>query len=83
MNKKPLPSQATRAIAPEWDPLRRGTGWTDADLAKPQIYIQSTFGDSHPGSVHLDRLVAIVRRICAMAKARERTESTIRWLPGK
>ena len=55
MNKKPLPSQATRAIAPEWDPLRRGTGWTDAELAKPQIYIQSTFGDSHPeiGRAHV------------------------------
>lgn len=67
MNKKPLPSQATRAIAPEWDPLRRGTGWTDAELAKPQIYIQSTFGDSHPGSVHLDRLVEAARLGVAQA----------------
>jgi dihydroxy-acid dehydratase len=30
-----------------------GMGWTPADLAKPQIMIESTFGDSHPGSAHL------------------------------
>ena len=29
---------------------------------KPQILIESTFGDSHPGSGHLDTLVEQVRR---------------------
>ena len=48
-----LTSQRVRAIAPEMDPLRRGMGWTTADLSKPQIIIESTFGDSHPGSAHL------------------------------
>lgn len=51
-----LISQAMRALAPELDPLRLGTGWTKDDLAKPQILVESTFGDSHPGSVHLQRL---------------------------
>lgn len=32
-------------------------GWTPADLEKPQIFVESSFGDSHPGSAHLDRLV--------------------------
>ncbi|MBO6242785.1 MAG: hypothetical protein J6O61_18455 [Butyrivibrio sp.] len=26
------------------------------DLSKPQIYVESSFGDSHPGSVHLKTL---------------------------
>lgn len=34
-----------------------GMGWTVEDLAKPQIIIESTFGDSHPGSAHLDQFV--------------------------
>lgn len=46
-------SQDIRKIAPEMDPLRMGMGWSVEDLSKPQIIIESTFGDSHPGSVHL------------------------------
>ena len=50
-------SQEIRAIAPEQDPLRMGMGWTAEELSKPQIMIESTFGDSHPGSAHLLELV--------------------------
>ena len=57
-----LTSQKMRKLAPELDPLRLGTGWTMEDLAKPQIIIESTFGDSHPGSGHLDKLVEAARR---------------------
>ncbi len=57
-----LKSQEMRKLAPELDPLRIGTGWTPEDLAKPQIIIESTFGDSHPGSGHLDTLVEEVRK---------------------
>ena len=46
-------SQDVRALAPEMDPLRIGMGWTVDDLAKPQILVESTFGESHPGSAHL------------------------------
>ena len=56
-----LTSQKMRKLAPELDPLRIGTGWTREELGLPQIYIGSTFGDSHPGSGHLDRLVEAVR----------------------
>ena len=52
-----LRSQEMRKNAPELDPLRIGTGWQPEDLAKPQVFIESTFGDSHPGSGHLDILV--------------------------
>ncbi len=50
-------SQDIRAAAPEQDPLRMGMGWTVEDLSKPQIMVESTFGDSHPGSAHLLELV--------------------------
>ncbi len=52
-----LKSQQIRAIAPEMDPLRLGMGWSVDDLAKPQVIVESTFGDSHPGSAHLLSLV--------------------------
>ncbi len=51
-------SQEVRRLAPEMDPLRMGMGWKTEDLGKPQIFVESSFGDSHPGSAHLDRLVA-------------------------
>ena len=57
-----LASQEMRKLAPELDPLRIGTGWKKEDLCKPQIIIESTFGDSHPGSGHLDILVEEVRK---------------------
>ena len=50
------PSEQVRKCAPEMDPLRLGMGWTSEDLEKPQILIESTFGDSHPGSAHLSSL---------------------------
>ncbi len=52
-----LTSQKVRNLAPEQDPLRIGMGWTVDDLSKPQIMVESTFGDSHPGSAHLMDLV--------------------------
>ena len=50
-------SQKIREVAPEQDPLRMGMGWKTEDLSKPQIMVESTFGDSHPGSAHLFELV--------------------------
>ncbi len=57
-----LISQIMRTKAPEQDPLRLGTGWKPEDLKKPQIIIESTYGDSHPGSGHLNHLVEEARR---------------------
>ena len=62
-----LRSQEMRKIAPELDPLRIGTGWRPEDLSKPQVLIESTYGDSHPGSGHLDIL------------AREQTGTITAW----
>ena len=56
-----LRSQRYRVLSPELDPLRLGSGWTVDDLSKPQVIIESTFGDSHPGSVGLLDVVEEVR----------------------
>jgi dihydroxy-acid dehydratase len=50
-------SQKVRTLSPEIDPLRMGMGQTEADLEKTQVMVESTFGDSHPGSAHLLCLV--------------------------
>ena len=91
-----LRSQELRKIAPELDPLRLGTGWKLEDLSKPQIMIESTFGDSHPGSGHLLELVeearagiaeagghgqGILPPISVTVKRRDTMGSIIPWLP--
>jgi dihydroxy-acid dehydratase len=51
--------QKSRKIRKDWlqvDALCCGMDWDEADLGKPQILIEDVFGDSHPGSVHLDGL---------------------------
>lgn len=92
-----LTSQRLRKIAPELDPLRRGMGWSVEDLAKPQIIIESTFGDSHPGSAHLLQFVDnaargvnemganlpdILRQISVTEWPRAMTVLIILWFPG-
>ena len=57
-----LKSQKMRKLAPELDPLRIGTGWTKEDLGKVQVIVESTYGDSHPGSGHLNILEEEVRK---------------------
>lgn len=52
-----LRSEQVRKLAPEMDPLRIGMGWKVSDLSKPQIMIESSYGDSHPGSAHLNKFV--------------------------
>ena len=65
-----LISQKMRELSPELDPLRLGTGWRPEELSKPQIFIESTFGDSHPGSGHLDKLVEAAKEGIAEAGGR-------------
>lgn len=55
-----MKSQELRKIAPELDPLRIGTGWKVEDLDKMHVFIGSTYGDSHPGSAHLNNFVHLV-----------------------
>lgn len=50
-------SQQLRKLAPELDSLRLGSGWSIDELSKPQIIVESSYGHSHPGSAHLNKLV--------------------------
>ena len=63
-------SQKIRALAPEMDPLRLGMGWSLEDLEKPQVMVECTFGDSHPGSAHLLELADAAMAGIAQAGAR-------------
>lgn len=45
-----------RRLWPQFDALQIGSGWDEEDIKKPQILIEDAFGDSHPGSVHLDKI---------------------------
>ncbi len=56
-----LKSQIVRSKGPEVDPLGMGKGGRPSDLSRPQILIDTTFGDSHPGSIHLDRIAETVK----------------------
>lgn len=57
-----LHSQAVRRISYEGDALRMSMDWTEEDLDKPQVLVESTWGYSHPSSYHLDELVREVEK---------------------
>ena len=54
-------SEKERALWPQFDALQMGSGFTYEDVNRPQIMIEDVFGDSHPGSVHLNQLSEQVR----------------------
>lgn len=60
-----LKSQQMRGVAAEMDSLKMGMGWTVEELAMPQIMVQTSWGDSHPGSVHLGK---VAERIISAVK---------------
>lgn len=45
-----------RALWAQFDALQLGTGWDEEDIEKPQILVEDAYGDSHPGSVHLQEV---------------------------
>lgn len=49
-------SERERRLWAQFDALQLGSGWAEEDIEKPQILIEDVYGDSHPGSVHLNRL---------------------------
>lgn len=49
-------SAAERLLWPQLDALQLGSGWDEEDIEKPQIMVEDVYGDSHPGSTHLNQL---------------------------
>lgn len=60
MAKAPLQSQLGRKQSPEADSLRMGCGWGRRETDQAWILIETTAGDSHPGSIHLGGLAEFV-----------------------
>ncbi len=54
-------SASERLLWAQFDALQLGTGWDEEDIKKPQILVEDVFGDSHPGSVHLNQLTEQVK----------------------
>lgn len=48
--------QGARKLWAQVDALRLGMNWSEEDIEKPHILIDDVFGESHPGSFHLDVL---------------------------
>ncbi|NLK99926.1 MAG: dihydroxy-acid dehydratase [Clostridiales bacterium] len=56
MGQKIQKSTPERELWAQYDALQLGSGWDEKDITKPQILIEDVYGDSHPGSVHLNQL---------------------------
>ncbi len=54
-------SRRERMLWAQFDALELGSGWSEEDITKPQILIEDVYGDSHPGSVHLNQLTDQVK----------------------
>ncbi|MBN1592297.1 MAG: dihydroxy-acid dehydratase, partial [Candidatus Coatesbacteria bacterium] len=52
--RRELTSQRARERGYEVDGLRLGCGWTQGELTRPLALVESCYGHSHPGSIHLD-----------------------------
>ncbi|HEX2926883.1 MAG TPA: dihydroxy-acid dehydratase [Ruminiclostridium sp.] len=54
-------SSSERLLWAQFDALQLGSGWDIEDIEKPQILIEDAYGDSHPGSTHLNQLTEQAR----------------------
>jgi dihydroxy-acid dehydratase len=52
-----LRSQRLRRVNHQGDALRLGMNWTEDDLAKPQVLVESAYGMGHPGTFHFRPLI--------------------------
>ncbi len=52
-----LRSQRLRQVNFQGDALRLGMNWTQEDLAKPQVLVDSAYGMGHPGTFHFRPLI--------------------------
>lgn len=58
----PSISALGRTQSPEADSLRMGCGWGRKETDQPWVLIETTAGDSHPGSVHLGELAKFTEK---------------------
>src|SRR5215470_9992690 len=58
--ERQLRSQELRTHNHQGDALRLGMNWTEEDLSKPQVLVESAWGMGHPGTFHFEPLIAEV-----------------------
>ena len=56
-DSRQLRSQRLRQVNFQGDALRLGMNWTEEDLGKPQVLVDSAHGHGHPGTFHFRPLV--------------------------
>lgn len=59
-NGRQMRSQELRTHNHQGDALRLGMNWTEEDLAKPQVLVESAWGMGHPGTFHFGPLITEV-----------------------
>ena len=57
IDSRQLRSQRLRSVNYQGDALRLGMNWTEEDLAKPQVLVDSAYGMGHPGTFHFRPLI--------------------------
>ena len=57
IDPRKLRSQRLRSVNYQGDALRLGMNWTEEDLAKPQVLVDSAYGMGHPGTFHFRSLI--------------------------
>jgi dihydroxy-acid dehydratase len=57
IDRERLRSQRLREINFQGDALRLGMNWTEEDLRKPQVLVESAYGMGHPGTFHFRGLI--------------------------
>ena len=50
IDRRRLHSQRLREVNFQGDALRLGMNWTEEDLQKPQVLVESAYGMGHPGT---------------------------------
>src|SRR5207302_6362085 len=56
-DSRQLRSQRLRQVNFHGDALRLGMNWTEEDLSKPQVLVDSAHGHGHPGTFHFRPLI--------------------------
>jgi dihydroxy-acid dehydratase len=57
IDRSRLRSQRLRGVNFQGDALRLGMNWTEDDLRKPQVLVESAYGMGHPGTFHFRGLI--------------------------
>jgi dihydroxy-acid dehydratase len=57
IDRRRLRSQRLREVNFQGDALRLGMNWTEDDLRKPQVLVESAYGHGHPGTFHFRDLI--------------------------